>query len=211
MRKTLMNRWIKLFPNASLDRSLQIFDKLWQLYADPSRRYHAISHIAASLATLDEYFPDADRSVELAIWFHDAIYIAGDPDNELLSGILSELCLAYLHEPQEVRAEVKRMIECTKYHIGKTLNEKILCDIDLEPLSLPSNEYDRNTTELRYEYRAYGDAIWQVGRIRFIDRLLEQDAIFQVEGMREWFEAKTRANLKRERELYTTSGGNNAQ
>jgi predicted metal-dependent HD superfamily phosphohydrolase len=204
MRTTLLNRWIKLFPNASLDRSLQIFDKLWQLYAQPTRRYHTIAHIAASLATLDKYFPNADRSVELAIWFHDAIYIAGDPDNELLSGSFSELCLTYLHEPQAVRAEVRQMIECTKHHIGQTQNEDILCDIDLEPLSLPSIEYDHNTAELRFEYRAYGDTIWHAGRLSFIDKLLERSAIFQTDGMREWFEANARGNLKRERKLYTS-------
>lgn len=204
MRTTLLNRWIKLFPSASVDRSLQIFDKLWQLYAQPTRRYHTITHIAASLATLDTYFPNADRVVELAIWFHDAIYIAGDPDNEQLSGIFSELCMTYLHEPQAVRNEVRQMIGCTKHHLGKTLNEKILCDIDLEPLSLSSNEYNHNTTKLRYEYRAYGDTIWHAGRLSFIDRLLERRAIFQTDGMHEWFEAKARDNLKRERELYTS-------
>lgn len=202
MRTTLLNRWVKLFPHTSLDRSLQVFDTLWQLYGQSTRRYHGIAHIAASLKVRDRYFPNADRAVELAIWFHDAIYVAGDPDNEQLSGMLAEMCLTYLGEPAEVRAEVRKMIECTKHHIGHTHNEDILCDIDLEPLSLPSDEYSQNTAELRLEYRAYGDAIWHAGRLSFIDRLLERGAIFQTDGMREWLEAKARDNLKRERKLY---------
>lgn len=202
MRTTLLNRWIKLFPQASLDRSLHVFDTLWRLYSQPIRRYHSIAHIAASLKVLDRHFPNADRAVELAIWFHDAIYIAGDPDNEHLTGMLAEMCLTYLGEPPELCAEVRQMIECTKYHIGSTQNEDILCDIDLEPLSLPSSQYDQNTAELRIEYCAYGDTIWHAGRLSFIDRLLERSAIFQTDGMREWFEANARANLKRERKLY---------
>ena len=94
----LMQRWVNLFPDASLDRTLHAWSDIKNRYGENHRHYHTLRHIAALLAARDNYFPESSRCIELAIWFHDLIYIPGDEHNELLSAHLCRFWLTYLGE-----------------------------------------------------------------------------------------------------------------
>ncbi len=59
-------------------------EQLLSAYAEPHRHYHTQHHIAACLEALDAHRHCAERpeEVELAIWFHDAVYDTRRTDNE---------------------------------------------------------------------------------------------------------------------------------
>ena len=50
-----------------------LYDALLARYSEPRRRYHTLQHLAECFAAFD---------VELALWFHDAIYNTRRSDNE---------------------------------------------------------------------------------------------------------------------------------
>ena len=56
------------------DRSL--CHALLARYSEPHRRYHTLQHLAECFAAFDEIADLAEHppDVELALWFHDAIY-----------------------------------------------------------------------------------------------------------------------------------------
>ena len=64
------------------DRSL--YDALVARYSEPHRRYHTLQHLAECFAAFDEiaHLAEHPADVELALWFHDAIYDTRRSDNE---------------------------------------------------------------------------------------------------------------------------------
>ncbi len=64
--------------------SFSIFDKLKQVYTEPSRYYHTDKHIADCLIQLQTIRQQATHpaEIEVALWFHDAVYDTHRADNE---------------------------------------------------------------------------------------------------------------------------------
>ena len=67
-----------------------VYNDLARHYSEPSRYYHGWTHLTHCLREFDKAanrmeIPDI---VELAIWFHDAVYVPGAIDNEQLSADL---------------------------------------------------------------------------------------------------------------------------
>src|SRR5690606_31119292 len=61
-------------------------------YAETHRHYHTTQHLMECLATFAELagLADSPHAVELAIWFHDAIYLPMRSDNEERSAELAQ-------------------------------------------------------------------------------------------------------------------------
>ena len=64
-----------------------IFDLLTDHYQEAHRHYHNGHHIVVCLQAYDDAAVaiGADDAVEMALWFHDAIYTPGASDNEARS------------------------------------------------------------------------------------------------------------------------------
>lgn len=73
------------------ERVIQRWHKhLVQAYGENHRHYHTMSHVLDMLKTLDESKENLEHAddVELAIWFHDAVYVPHRNDNECASAAL---------------------------------------------------------------------------------------------------------------------------
>ena len=85
---TLWSRTLRTAPSEDVSALLD------EAYASPARAYHSWSHIAAMLRELDAVrtvpeFDDVDfDEVELAIFFHDAVYDPLRQDDEARSAAL---------------------------------------------------------------------------------------------------------------------------
>ncbi len=73
-----------------------LFDQLRSRYAEPHRVYHTLDHIQDCLKQFDAARSLAERKaeVEVAIWFHDAIYDPRKSDNEERSARWAERALS---------------------------------------------------------------------------------------------------------------------
>ena len=66
---------------------LGAFQELIARYCEPHRKYHTVRHLDECFAKLVEIRALAQRpaEVELALWFHDAVYEQRSHDNEAKS------------------------------------------------------------------------------------------------------------------------------
>ncbi|MGP4110170.1 HD domain-containing protein [Streptomyces sp. 4N509B] len=186
--------------------------ELLALWSEPHRRYHTVAHLRAVLDHLAElgaatYAVDP-AAVELAAWFHDAVYDPRVPDAENVeaSALLAERLLAEGPLPPARRAEVARLVRVTAGHDpdeGDT-NAAALCDADLAVLAASPREYAAYAAEIRQEFGFVPDDAFRTGRAAVLRHLLSLPRLFRTPyGAAHW-EETARYNLSGELRLLTT-------
>lgn len=146
------------------------------------RRYHTIDHVSEVLAEatrLVGFEPEADPvPVELAVWFHDAIYdpASGPGESEAASAELAVDRLPALGAADRDRLahEVARLVRLTVSHrvVPADRSGAVLIDADLWVLSAPVERYDRYAADVRAEYHHVPDDAWTAGRSSVLARFL---------------------------------------
>lgn len=185
-----------------LPEAAALRDELTAAYADSSRHYHDLRHLTEVLDRLDELAEagvEYDRTtVQLAAWFHDAVY-DGERDAEERSATWAELALpAYCKK--RVVEEVARLVRLTEEHRpekGDTAGAA-LSDADLGILAAKRSRYDEYAAAVRSEYAHLGAEEFDAGRAQVLRSLLERKWIFRTDHARRAWEAKARANIDRE-------------
>lgn len=175
-------------------------------YADPQRAYHNTDHLDAMLAGLDLVRGEAEfvaahfGEVELAIWFHDAIYDPLAKDNEAQSASLFRDCMAPAASmPARGVDHIEAMILATATHAPDAdLSTRLLLDLDLRVLGSASDAYQQYARAVRAEYSAVPDDAWRAGRPAVLRRFLERDAIYQTRYFNSRLEELARKNLAEE-------------
>lgn len=154
------------------ERSRHVSDDLFGRYSEIHRTYHNLSHIDRMLSWFDASAQGTD-DVELAIWFHDAIYEPLDSQNEAKSARYFRDCFGQFIEPQRVD-DVERLIIATdpkRPRSGKN-DENLLIDIDLSILGSTPADYEVYRLAVRSEYAVVSDADFTAGRRSILQRFL---------------------------------------
>lgn len=197
----LLTRWRDLAgPNADA-----LGEALIRAWDEPQRVYHGQSHL---IWLLDE----ADRRAALirdraflgyAIWFHDAVYEPGRPDNETLSADWARTSLAA--EPN-LAARVAHVIEMTKSHAdGEADGDAALfLDMDVAILGAPWETYCAYAAGIRAEYPHIVDPAFAAGRGAFLAKQLEHERTFRTELYEDELGQQARANMTWELEEMRT-------
>lgn len=175
-------------------------------YAEPHRAYHSWPHIAHVLNLADTHAADiADRdAVELAIVYHDAVYVPGRGDNESLSAELAEGDLGGLGISAKMIALVSALVRATAHGMAASsatdapLDRDILLDLDLASLASDPAAYDEFGHKVRREFAAFSDEQWARGRSQFWTMMLAQPSIYRTAKLKAAWEARARANLERD-------------
>jgi predicted metal-dependent HD superfamily phosphohydrolase len=192
----LRKRWQMRFPSIP-----EVGEELIARYGDGARVYHDLGHLADVLSAIDllhDEVEDGD-AVELAAWFHDAVYDVAAADNEQASARFAETLLGGRLPAGQLR-EVARLVMLTRDHAVQPpdANGSVLSDADLSVLVRDPAGYADYARRVRQEYAAVPDAAFRAGRAAVLRRLLARPALFHTRhGKREWEElAKT--NLRGE-------------
>ncbi len=151
-------------------------------HREDHRHYHSIDHVSEVLAEatrLLRFEAEADPvAVELAVWFHDAIYdpAAGPGESEAASAELAVDRLPAFAEADRDRLahEVARLVRLTVNHRVEPADRSgaVLVDADLWVLSAPVERYDRYVVDVRAEYGHVADDAWTAGRSSVLARFL---------------------------------------
>lgn len=173
-------------------------------WSEPQRQYHDVTHLSAVLDVIDSWAglaPHPDR-VRVAAWMHDAVYdpqALGDA-NERDSAAFAQGLLATLGAPDEVAAEVARLVGLTAGHAtgDDDPDGELLCDADLAILAGDDQRYAAYTAAIRREYAHVPDDAFKAGRAQVLTALLELPSIYRLPPLREAWEDRARANLRRE-------------
>ncbi len=167
-------------------------------YAEPWRHYHVISHIAECLKELDRVQEEAGRAdeIEVAIWFHDAVYVPGRPDNEEASAALADHALSEGGVEPAVRDRVRSLILATRHTaVAHERDAQLLADIDLTILGADPYRFGIYDRAIRREFHTLSDAEYRSGRAAVLRSFLARPSIFHTDGFRERYEAAARANI----------------
>jgi predicted metal-dependent HD superfamily phosphohydrolase len=203
-----LGRWTALWHRlGARGDSRSVFDRLIAAYAEPTRTYHTAEHIEDCLGLLDDsqvLVPHPDE-VEAAIWFHDAVYVAGNGDNEARSAELARASLGDGGVASHIAERIKGLVLETRHvTIPEQPDAALLCDIDLAILGRPPETFDVFERRIRQEYAMVPEPMYRRGRSKILREFLERPSIFQTDWFRRRFEDAARSNL--ERVLETLAG-----
>jgi predicted metal-dependent HD superfamily phosphohydrolase len=163
------------------------------------RHYHTLAHLDACLRELDACRDLARRAaeVELALWFHDAVYRSWRRDNEVRSAALAAHVLRAA--PADAMARIREMILGTKHLDAELVDDAALvADLDLSILGQPPQTYVQFARAVRREYWWVPRARYTAGRRAVLEGFLARSSIYQHDRFRRRYEHTARANIAAE-------------
>lgn len=165
-------------------------------HTKPRRYYHTLQHLDECLSLLDEaaarHHLRAPDLLEMALWFHDAVYDPKSSDNEEASARLALTALG----TDPVTEEITRLILLTKHHSPASgPDDSWMVDIDLGIFAQSPyrvREYER---QIRQEYLHVPEPEYREKRAAILQAFLERDFIYHSPAFRHQHEAAARENL----------------
>ena len=175
-------------------------------YAEPHRAYHTQAHVDAMLAGL-QGLGDAvahPNTVELAIWYHDAIYDPAATDNEGRSADLLRAELTGLADPG-LLAQAEALVCWTADHrippglpADRHQDAALFLDLDMAVLGADREAFDAYERGIAAEYvPIHGQDRFRAGRRQFIQEMLARPRLFHSETFHRLSDIPARANLQR--------------
>lgn len=178
-----------------------LYNQLVRAWGEPQRHYHTLQHLRECLAHCEAAAMLARRpdEVELALWFHDAVYDPRRGDNEqrsadwARSGILAAGCSG------AVADRVAALVLATAGHEapGDDPDAQLLLDIDLAILGAGEVRFAEYERQVRAEYAHVADADWRAGRARVLEGFLARPRIYATAPYHDALEQRARVNLAR--------------
>jgi predicted metal-dependent HD superfamily phosphohydrolase len=189
----LRRRWANTLGSAD-----HLGAELISRYAEPHRVHHDRRHLLDVLEAVDALGALADdpAAVQLAAWFHDAVYVIGAEDNEEQSALLAEKRLRGRVPDPSLVAD---LVRATATHDpGGDRNAMVLCDADLAVLGAPADRYAAYAEGVRREHAGVPDAQFGPARAGILRALLERPHLYNTEPARDRWERRARLNIAHE-------------
>ncbi len=167
-------------------------------YSERHRYYHNAAHIGACLALLDACAALADHphEIELALWFHDAVYKPLSGGNERASADWAARFLAANGAVPEVSGRVQRLVMATAHDApAQTRDESLLVDLDLSILGADAASYAAYETAIRKEYKIIPMPLYRRKRVEVLSGFLQRPRIYHCTPLYEAREQQARVNL----------------
>ncbi len=194
-------RWKNLWASIGAHSDAgKIWEKLVRLYSEPHRAYHTMTHIEDCLSQLDRAHELAlnPGEIEIALWFHDAIYDTKAPGNEEQSALLAYRSLVEHGVAEITASRVSDLIVATKHDAPPAGRDaELLLDIDLSILGQPPDVFDLYEDRIRIEYEWVPEPDYRKARATILKTFLAGDTIYRTGFFRERYEAGARDNLQR--------------
>jgi predicted metal-dependent HD superfamily phosphohydrolase len=177
-------------------------------YVQPHRGYHNAGHLDELIVLAREHTPGLDEAEQLALLFHDAVYVpgAGKGDNERLSAMLMKATVATLAREDAALAisandlaRAARIIEATTHFGPPPAEAARVCDLDLWRLAAPWEAFQQHVLGIRHEYlhlAADEPAFW-AARNAFYESMLARPRLFATDYFVDRFEGNARSNMRR--------------
>jgi predicted metal-dependent HD superfamily phosphohydrolase len=195
-----------MFKKENLHKSLlklgicdpgRIFAQLLANYNAKGRYYHASKHVSDCLISLRDNVHLATKvsEIEVAIWFHDAIYDTHRKDNEELSAAWAANYLSSMGVEEGVTKRIKNMILSTKTHDAETDDACLMLDIDLGILGAQPDIFEQYDKAVRQEYHWVPEVDYRRARAMVLQSFLNRDVIYKTPEIYKRLEKQARLNL----------------
>ena len=178
-----------------------LMNQLVAAWGERHRQYHTLQHLRECLAHFEAASMLARRpaELELAIWFHDAVYDPQRDDNESRSADWARDSVRAAGCDEQTGERVHALVMATRSHevVGDDPDARLLVDIDLAILGSAPARFDEYERQVRREYGHVSDADWRVGRAEVLQSFLARPRIYATDAYRDALEARARDNLAR--------------
>eukprot|EP01138_Halocafeteria_seosinensis_P006313 gb/GECG01006454.1/.p1 GENE.gb/GECG01006454.1/~~gb/GECG01006454.1/.p1 ORF type:complete len:221 (+),score=37.10 gb/GECG01006454.1/:1-663(+) len=209
---SLWNRWTDLWTRLGVvsrqDKLQGFYNELMRQYSEEHRHYHAFSHIQHCLTEVDEardqqlLDTEGMDKVELALWYHDAVYFPRRNDNEEESALELKNHLEQLDAftPSFVQF-LQDLIMATKHMNASSAimehpHAQLVSDIDLAILGQPSEVYDHYEANIRREYEWVPIETYRQKRAEVLQSFLNKSKIYLTSYFNSKYDERARINLR---------------
>ena len=193
------NLWGRCPIDTRVASPVAAYAELARHYGEPWRRYHTGEHLDACLRHFDsarQHMEEPD-AVEMALWYHDAVYDVRGNDNEERSAQLFK-------ETVEGAADegfcdrVCDLIMVTQHMDPPEQGDaRYIVDIDLSSFGQPWDAFIADSRKVRAEITHLSDAEFNESQSKFLRKLQSRPSFFTSEYFRDRYEARARVNLDR--------------
>lgn len=136
--------------------------------------------------------------VEAALWFHDDVYDLGAHNNEQQSANWAQAALLEHGVHPESARRVAQLVLMTQHTaVPKTLDERLLVDVDLSVLGAPAPQFQVYEDNIRAEYGFVPEALFQAKRAQVMRSFAARPFIYQTAHFQHRLEAQAHENLRR--------------
>lgn len=201
MQVKLSYEWNMLVKQLGCQAKLssEAFAVIVDCYESAERSYHSLNHLAVcltELAAVREYCEQVNV-VELALWFHDIVYVPSSNFNEELSAAVGSHYALTLTQNVTVASRVHELVLATKHQETGILDKdtQYLLDIDLAILGYPASDFMAYSAGIRREYSHLSDEEYKAGRQQVLQAFLNKEFIYHTEYFRQKYEQSARKNI----------------
>lgn len=200
-RKAFKLRWDATWRALSVaPQPATTFDDLVAAYSETHRYYHTLVHLEECFTHFDSasHLAGSSAEIEIAIWFHDAIYDTRKHDNEERSAAWAVRVVRNSGSPSEVAERIDELILASKHRaIPNSLDACLFVDVDLSILGASAGRFDEYERQIRHEYAWVPEMEFRQGRARLLQEISARERIYSTEFFHHRLETTARENLRR--------------
>ena len=190
--------WSSLMSNLGFSENANTYTDLKMRYNEKHRKYHNVAHIQSVLdeLTRTRHIAENAHSIELALWFHDAIYDSFSKSNEKDSADLADSFISENKGSEELQETVYSLTMATEHNFVPKINDqRLIVDIDLSILGSTESRYAEFETSIRQEYKYVPWFIFKKKRIELLQYFLDRESIYSHEYYVDLLESPARVNI----------------
>lgn len=206
MNETLKDNFVNLVSRYTSNNLLinELWNEIEQHYAETTRHYHNLTHIAAvysKLSAIKDLLVNWDM-VQFSIFYHDIFYNTHKNDNELNSALLAKNNLQKLTiDVSKIDAMFNQIIATKSHQNTNDSDTNYFTDADLSILGESWDNYRVYSEQIKAEYIQYANEVYIPGRIKVLNHFLEMERIFKTTHFYNLYEIKAKQNLENEIKL----------
>jgi predicted metal-dependent HD superfamily phosphohydrolase len=171
MNLTSVERWRWVWREVGVrDADEELYHRLVACYSEPHRKYHTIQHLNECFAHLETVSSLAEHpaEVELALWYHDAIYNTHENDNEKRSAEWARDSALAAGIKIDQAGRIYDLVMATMHNaIPAGRDAEVLVDIDLGILGAEPVRFDEYELQVREEYSWVPEFMYAAGRRKY--------------------------------------------
>lgn len=192
-------RWQATWSGLGLAPPPRLYEEVCLRYGEAHRAYHTLQHLEECFAHFDRarHLPPHPSEVELALWFHDAIYDPRAVDSEEQSAAWARQSLTRAGASSGQAELVSGLILATKHATSQdSADHAVLLDTDLSILGAPRSRFVEYESQVRREYSWVPEEAFRKARGAILARFLERPRIYVTDYFAELLESQARSNLQ---------------
>lgn len=201
----MQQQWLALMAGLGVVEpdAIEVYTDIKNKYDQNGLAYHNFKHVAQvwQSAQMGQHLVKNWTAVQLAIFFHDIVYVPGANDNEEQSALCARCTLHSLNLVAEpLILEIERLILATK--LGQTavldIDTCVMLDADLATLGFAAANYQCYAQAIRLEFSFVPKAAYRQGRKKILNYFLQRPRIYYTDLFYDRYEKQARINISRE-------------